>query len=65
MIVVNDLAGDEDDAYLWREYFKLALQERLYNILVNAIKSPSYHTQISNVVIDKPTRYVSYTVEVK
>lgn len=30
MTVVNDLSGDEDDLYLWCEFFKIYMHEVIY-----------------------------------
>lgn len=35
MIVLNDLCGDEDDAYLWWKYAEVLIQEHLYQQLLN------------------------------
>lgn len=33
MIVVNDLCGDEDDTYIWCEYFKLHMHAKYKDLL--------------------------------
>lgn len=65
MLVIDDLCGDEDDVYLWCEYFKRHMHEVLYKELVNLWKVKPYTTEINNIVIDQPARYISFTAEVK
>lgn len=53
MIVVNDLCGDEDDIYLWCEYFKIHFTEVTYNAILNStLKSEGMW--FSNEFVDDP-----------
>lgn len=38
MTVVDDLCGDEDDVYLWCEYFKVHMHEVIYKQLIEGFK---------------------------
>lgn len=50
MLVIDDLCGDEDDAYLWCEYFKLYIHDKFMDMIKKPISYDEALEHTGNVV---------------
>lgn len=55
--ILTDLDGDEDEAYLWVEFTKMFLQQRIYEGLINL--KPSECGEYVTYTYPGTVRYVS------
>lgn len=60
--VILDIVGDEDDVYLFSEHLKQHLQAYTYNQLLNLDTKKEYKTEMCNIRVGVPIRYVSFDV---